>query len=231
MKVCVLGANGGIGKSVVDCLSVMGHEAIRVTRSNPKVARRHSQPTPEDIVYVDTSSLAALARDLDRILQSRAIDCVVNAIGIGRSSLSPQGLLPIPTTELSLPEWEEVIYVDLKLPIAITECAYRHQIRQVLHVGSALTAHGMRGTAMTQAYSASKLGLAQFCESFQSYTNGAMQVTCVAPGLVNTKMTQGSGLKMLFAGELSADTVARWIVDMLEVPHCPLSLLLPSHNP
>jgi NAD(P)-dependent dehydrogenase (short-subunit alcohol dehydrogenase family) len=227
MNVCVLGASGGIGGSIADALAEAGHQVVRCYRRR---AGNYPSPATNDghvIAFVETSSLTEASATLDTLLGSMPTDCIINAIGLGRSTHSPPNHVPIPTVDLSLQEWEEIIYLNLKLPILITKLAQKHQLRSVIHIGSALTAHGLHGTAMAQAYSASKRGLFDYCEFVNQSEHEQLTVACLAPGLVQTRMTESSGLRMLFEGELKPETVAEWIMAVLDHDSISLSVLLP----
>lgn len=227
MNVCVLGASGGLGGSIADALDQAGHQVVRCYRRRAGTIPGPAAEHGNRIAYIDTSSLPQAGTSLDALLTSWDVDCIINAIGVGRSTLSPPNQVPIPTVDLSLQEWEEVIYLNLKLPVLITELAQKHQLHSVIHIGSALTAHGMHGTAMAQAYSASKRGLCDYCETINDINDQGFTVACIAPGLVQTRMTQGSGLRMLFEGELNSETVAEWTMAVLDHQSIPLSVLLP----
>ncbi|WP_396275093.1 SDR family NAD(P)-dependent oxidoreductase [Hyphomonas sp.] len=227
MNVCVLGASGGLGASIADALDAAGHHVLRCYRRRIGGQADPSATDGSGEAFIDTSALINAEASLDRLFKHTSTQCVINAIGLGRSTLSPQNQIPIPTTELSLQEWEEIMYLNLKLPILITELAYKHQLELVIHIGSALTARGMHGTAMAQAYSASKRGLFDFCEIINQRDDDEFTTACIAPGLVQTRMTDGSGLRMLFDGELKPETVAAWTLAVLDNQVTPLSIILP----
>ena len=227
MNVCVLGASGGLGASIADALDAAGHRVLRCYRRRIGAQADRSASDGSGEAFIDTSALTNARASLDRLFKHSSAQCVINAIGLGRSTLSPPNQIPIPTTELSLQEWEEIIYLNLKLPILITELAHKHQLELVIHIGSALTARGMHGTAMAQAYSASKRGLFDYCELINQRGEDKFSTACIAPGLVQTRMTEGSGLRMLFEGELKPETVAAWTLAVLNNKVTPLSILLP----
>lgn len=225
MRVCVFGATGDIGGAIAQELSGLGHEVIRCGRH---MKEDRGSSACSDLAIVDTSSLARLRCSASEILSTAKVDCVINAIGLGRSSLSPPTFVPVPTADLTMAEWEELIYVNLKVPIMLTRLAQKFNIAKVIHVGSALTPRGMRGAAMSQAYSSSKMGLAAYCKAVNIIHDESMSISCVAPGLVKTRMTEGSGLQSLFDGHISIETVARHIADSTRSNVSSLSVLLPS---
>jgi NAD(P)-dependent dehydrogenase (short-subunit alcohol dehydrogenase family) len=228
MNVCILGASGGIGSSVAETLSERGHQVVACYRHNSKDREKNcGQKSNHTDEYINTESLDLTNKSLNKILDSHGFDCIVNAMGLGRSTYSPSNNIPIPTLDLSEQEWEEIVYLNLKLPIAITELARIHKIKKVLHIGSALTANGMHGTAMAQAYSASKRGLFDYCKYINEMDVENISIACLAPGLVKTKMTEGKGLKMIFKSELEAKTVALWSTAIIEGDEMPMTILLP----
>ena len=89
--------------------------------------------------FIDTRTICKASEGLERIFRNAQVDCIVNAMGIGRSTYSPSNNMPIPTVDLSTREWEEIIFINLKFPILVTELALKYEIKKVIHIGSALT--------------------------------------------------------------------------------------------
>ena len=228
MKVCILGASGGLGSKAAAVLEKSGHEVIRCYRKGKLDSEKPSSKSR--VAYISTNSLIELRASILECLNNKNIECIVNALGIGRSTLSPGKNIPIPTCDLTLEEWEEVIYVNLKIPILITELAQKIGIQRVIHIGSALTVNGLHGTAMAQAYSASKKGLFDYCAVKNGTEETNVTVACVAPGVVKTKMSEGRGLNSIFKGEMETEGVAEWLEKVL-VNECVVnSVQLPTKD-
>jgi len=225
VRICLLGASGDIGEETSKALRGSGHETIECYRSQGGVMGRSKQERSE-VAYISTETLRDLETSMEKVFMDARVECIVNALGIGRSTLSLKNI-PIPTEVLTTREWEEVIYVNLKIPILLTEIAIKNGVKRVVHIGSALTAHGLHGTAMAQAYSASKKGLYEYCQQKNREIGPEATVACIAPGLVKTKMTEGSGLRALFKGELEPGGVAQWVLRVVEQESIANSVQLP----
>jgi len=225
VRICILGASGDIGEETSKALRGGGHEIIECYRNQRGVAGRTEQERNE-AAYISTETLKDLETSMEKVFMNGRVECIVNALGIGKSTLSPKSI-PISTDALTIREWEEVIYVNLKIPILLTEIAIKNGVKRVVHIGSALTAHGLHGTAMAQAYSASKKGLFEYCQKKNREIGPEATVVCVAPGLVKTKMTEGSGLRALFKGELEPGGVAQWVLRVVEQESIANSVQLP----
>ena len=225
VRIGILGASGDIGKETSKVLRGRGHETIDCYRTKEGEEGKQEQESRQT-AYISTKTLEELTTSLEILLTESKVECVVNALGIGRSTLS-SGNMPVPTEQLTTGEWEEIIYVNLKIPILVTDIAIKHGVKRVIHVGSALTSYGLHGTAMAQAYSASKKALYEYCHWRNKEIGEDAGIACIAPGLVKTKMTEGSGLRSLFKGELQAYAVAEWILDVVEQETIVNSVQLP----
>jgi len=228
MNVCVLGASGGLGSNISENLLENGCKLINCYRTKPgksKIARKEKKNVEHR--FIDTRTICKASEGLERIFRNAQVDCIVNAMGIGRSTYSPSNNMPIPTVDLSTREWEEIIFINLKFPILVTELALKYEIKKVIHIGSALTAKGIRGTAMAQAYSASKKAIYDYCEHMNEIAGEQLSIACLAPGLVRTKMSEGKGLEKIFESQLEPSTVSQWTLAMVEESSMPMTLLLP----
>lgn len=182
----VTGASGGIGYTIA---KVLHEQGVTVTLSGTRVEaldglkaelgeRAFALPCRLD----DPTSIDALIKGAESAMGS--IDILVNNAGITRD-----GLLARMRDE----EWLEVLSVDLTAVFRLTRAALRGMMRKrwgrVINIGSIVGATGNAGQAN---YAAAKAGLVGFTKAVAAeMAPRKITANCVAPGFIDTPMTQG----------------------------------------
>ena len=115
--------------------------------------------------------------------ESDGLDVLVNNAGITRDNL---------LFRMSAQEWSDVLSVNLTSAFLISKLVLRQMARQrsgsVINVASIV---GIIGNGGQTNYSASKAGLIGFTKSSsREVAARGVRVNAVAPGFINTKMTQ-----------------------------------------
>ncbi|MCF4164940.1 3-oxoacyl-[acyl-carrier-protein] reductase [Zavarzinia compransoris] len=181
----VTGASGGIGAAIAKALHGNG---ATVALSGRKVAALEALAAElgGERVHVvpgelsDSAQVEALAETAEAALG--AVDILVNNAGLTRDMLFMR---------LSDEMWEEVISVNLngtfRLTRAITKGMMRRRYGRVVTITSVV---GTMGNAGQANYAASKAALVGMSKSLaQEIATRNVTVNCVAPGFIQTAMT------------------------------------------
>jgi gluconate 5-dehydrogenase len=185
----ITGGGRGIGLGAARALAAAGADLILVARSQAELEAaadglrecgRRAAIAPFDLQ--DTGGLPAW---YDRTVALHGCpDILVNAAGITRRTLAEA---------VPLPEWEEILTVNLTAVFVLCQCFARHLIAagapgRIVNIASLATAAARRGNA---AYTASKGGLGQLTKSLAvEWARHGILVNAVAPGYVRTALTR-----------------------------------------
>ena len=184
-RALVTGASGGIGSAIAQTLSAQG---ARVALSGTR-----EQVLQELAEYVggDAVVLPADLGDLDAgdNLVARAekalggLDILVNNAGIARDNLA---------LRMKDEEWSEVLRINLEVYFRLSRSALRGMMKQrfgrIINVTSVVGTTGNPGQAN---YAAAKAGIVGMAKSLaQEIATRGITVNCVAPGFIDTAMTQ-----------------------------------------
>jgi NAD(P)-dependent dehydrogenase (short-subunit alcohol dehydrogenase family) len=176
-KVLVTGGTGGIGAGVAHCLAGVGCKVIAVSASQ---AELDAFPLQESIELqlmdvTDQASVDAVFGPLDRL------DGLVNCAGILRRG-----------DEYDIDMFQRVIDVNL---VGTMRCCLAAQPLLATSKGSIVNTASMLSTfggPLVPAYSASKGGVSQLTKSLAGeWADDGIRVNAIAPGWIETEMTQG----------------------------------------
>jgi 3-oxoacyl-[acyl-carrier protein] reductase len=181
----VTGASGGIGAEVARALHRAGATvALTGTRVEPLEAlaaelgaRAHVLPCN---LAVPDEVDALIKRAVDAM---GAVDILVNNAGITRDGLMMR---------MSDDDWLSVIDVNLTAPFRLARAALRGMMKarwgRIVNITSVVGQAGNPGQAN---YAAAKAGVAGMSKSLaQEVASRGITVNCVAPGLIDTAMTE-----------------------------------------
>ncbi len=185
-RALVTGATGGIGQAIATALHGSGATVAvtgtRVAVLSELVARlgERAHAVPADLAAADgpdqliKASEAALG----------GIDILVNNAGVTRD-----GLL----VRMKDEDWQQVIDVNLTAGFRLARAALRGMMKQrfgrIVAITSVIGAVGNPGQAN---YAASKAGMVGFSKALaQEVAGRGITVNCVAPGFIDTAMTEG----------------------------------------
>jgi NAD(P)-dependent dehydrogenase (short-subunit alcohol dehydrogenase family) len=176
-KVLVTGGTGGIGVGVAHCLAEVGCSVIAVSASQPELDAFKPQDRIElrlmDVT--DQTSVDAVFATLDRL------DGLVNCAGILRRG-----------DEYDIDVFQRVIDVNL---VGTMRCCLAAQPLLANSKGSIVNMASMLSTfggPLVPAYSASKGGVSQLTKALAGqWAESGIRVNAIAPGWIETEMTQG----------------------------------------
>jgi NAD(P)-dependent dehydrogenase (short-subunit alcohol dehydrogenase family) len=208
-RVFITGASSGLGAALARDYANQGAQLGLVARRTDALqALIASLPNPDlHRQYVlDVNDHAALAAAAAEFMQAAGgIDIVIANAGVSYGTLTERGA--------DLPVFETIIATNLLAMVATfapfisamkTQAAAGQ--RDLRLVGIASVA-GIRGLPGAEAYSASKAAVISYCESLRiEMRRHHIRVVTVAPGYIDTPMTQVNSYAMPFL--LPADKFA-----------------------
>ena len=201
----VTGASQGIGETIARQLAGRGARTIVAARSRDKLERLcddlRSEGAEAHALALDVSQPETVAEQLAALpAEWSEIDILVNNAGITRD-----GLL----ARMSLENWNDVLGTNLTGCYAVTKELVRGMMRKrwgrIILISSVVGLMGNQGQAN---YAASKAGQVGFAKSLaRELGSRNVTVNVVAPGFIETPMTEGLGDKV--RGHLSETIVLR----------------------
>ena len=190
----VTGAGRGIGKAITLKLAEMGATVV----VNDVGDAEPVEAVAEEIRAMNRQSLAILAdvsssADAARLIEETTtifgkLDILINNAGIARDQL---------LLRMTEDDWDKVLAVNLKSVFLCTKAALRPMIKQrwgrVINLSSVTGLVGNEGQAN---YTAAKAGIIGFTRTVaKEVASRGITVNAVAPGFIETAMTQKLGEK------------------------------------
>lgn len=184
----VTGGAQGIGRAIALKLARHGAD-VAISDINMEKA----QDTAREIEALNVRSLAIKANvadvnDVEQMVKKTVdklgkIDILVNNAGITKDNV---------LLRMKPEDWDQVMEVNLKGTYMCTKAALKFMFRQksgrIVNIASIT---GLMGNAGQANYSASKAGIIGFTKAVaREYANRGITVNAVAPGFIDTAMTQ-----------------------------------------
>lgn len=183
-KALVTGASGGIGEDIARLLhaqgAIVGLHGTREEKLQALAAdlgeRTHVLPAN----LGEKAEVEALAQSAESVMEG--VDILVNNAGITRDGLF---------VRMSDEDWQAVLDINLtavfRLTKALTHPMMRRRSGRIINITSVVGVTGNPGQAN---YCASKAGLIGFSKSLaQEIASRSVTVNCVAPGFIESAMT------------------------------------------
>lgn len=187
-SILILGASGGIGEAIAKEFANAGYN-IFATCNTGKLEKLEEFCGSKNVELTKYSMDITKFDDIERVLKdvfakADYLESVINATGLS----FPEKLL----CDENLDNIDKLLNVNLKGAILVSREAMKYFIKlkhgTIVNISSI---YGVYGGSCEAVYSASKGGiialtkaLAQECASFN------VRVNCVAPGCIETKMTE-----------------------------------------
>ncbi len=184
-KALITGASGGIGKEIAKVLIEHNAEVCISGRNHEELnALKKSLGKKCHVVTCDLSKkdeIIELIKKADEFMGY--IDILVNNAGITKDNIF---------LRMSENEWEDVLNVNLNSTFnilkLITKGMVKRKYGRIINISSVV---GVTGGAGQVNYSASKAGLIGLTKSLsQEIATRNITVNCIAPGFIETPMTE-----------------------------------------
>ena len=189
-KALITGASGGIGKEIAKVLIEHNAEVCISGRNIEELnALKESLGKKCFIVACDLSKkeeIVELVKKSDDLLGH--IDILINNAGITKDNIF---------LRMSENEWEDVLSVNLDSTFSIIKLITKGMVKRkygrIINISSIV---GVTGAAGQVNYSASKAGLIGLTKSLsQEIATRNITVNCIAPGFIETPMTEKLDVK------------------------------------
>jgi len=185
-RALVTGGSGAIGAAICRALAAGGLEVIVHANTRLQEARRIAAEigSPHAIAF-DVSDRAAARAALEALVESGAIQVVVNNAGIHDDAAFPA---------MRAEQWEDVLAVSLNGFFNVTQPLVMPMVRtrwgRIVTLTSVAADLGNRGQVN---YAAAKGGLCAASRSLaRELGPRGITVNCVSPGLIDTPMSAGA---------------------------------------
>jgi len=234
----VTGGSSGIGLSLCEAFAARGYHLLLVGSRSATVAEaaRRVERAAQGGTCIGRALDVASESDMQAMADEARerfgrIDVLVASAGIGKKPGSAR-VVPYPSAELPLDEWQAVVDVNLTGMFLSNRAVLPVMIAQgdgaIVNVCSSTTPHGLRGTPFAPAYCATKFGMVGFTEALaEEVAPYGIRVQAVHPGPVETPLVADTTLMRRFGGTISARHFAETVVWMVEQPSD--SLLVHPH--
>ncbi|NLY33304.1 MAG: SDR family oxidoreductase [Alcaligenaceae bacterium] len=193
MRIFITGASSGIGKALATAYAQQGVSLGLVGRKKQVLEALAASLPGQHRVYaldiVDRNALHTAARDF---LESGPVDIVIACAGISIGTLTEH--------EEDFIQFQKVIHTNLLAMVATFEPFIKPmKTRDCGTLVGISSVAGVRGLPGSSAYSASKAATTTYLESLRVDLHDTnLKVVTIAPGFIDTPMTQHNPYKMPF---------------------------------
>ena len=184
----VTGGTRGIGRAIAACFAEQGASVALFGTNNEKgqQAAQELQAHVESKIkfyQVDVADSVQVEKGIEQVyVDFGSVDILVNNAGITRDNL---------LMRLSSEDWDAVLTTNLKSVYNTCHAVVRPMMKQrhgkIINIASVV---GLMGNAGQTNYAASKAGMIGFTKSLaKELASRGICVNCVAPGFIETDMT------------------------------------------
>ncbi len=183
-NIIVTGASGGIGHSIIKCLSESGASVLATGTRIEKLEQLKSNFKNVKILKFDISQNEKIEEFIENAtnILGGSLDCIVNNAGINQDNLA---------IRMTLEEWQKVININLTSTFLMTKSAIKKMLKnksgKIVNITSVVGHTGNIGQAN---YTASKAGIIAMSKTLAiEYSKKNININCISPGFIRTAMT------------------------------------------
>ena len=204
----VTGGSRGLGRAIAQTLAGMGARVVINYVANEAAAQETSalikaSGGEAQVVRFDVADAEATTAAFNSILDEFSrIDILINNAGIARDAL---------LLRMKEEDWEQVLHTNLTGMFHCAKAAIRPMVRQRSgRVVNITSVSGIIGNPGQVNYAAAKAGAIGLTKALaREVASRGITVNAVAPGFIETEMTQGLSAEMK-AERLRQIPLARW---------------------
>ena len=183
-NIIVTGASGGIGKAIIKRLDEAGANILASGTRIDKLEEIRKNFEKIKILNFDISQIDKIEDFINEATNKLggSLDGIVNNAGIAQDNLA---------IRMSLDEWQKVININLTSTFLMSKFAIKKMLKnksgKIVNITSVVGHTGNLGQAN---YTASKAGIVAMSKSLAiEYAKKNINVNCISPGFIKTKMT------------------------------------------
>ncbi len=181
----ITGGAQGIGRAMAEYLADKGGDIaiFDIIDGNEALSAIREKGRKAEFYQVDVSDFKAVEEAVNSVIKNMGqINNLVNNAGITIDKL---------LLRMKEEDWDRVITVNLKSVFNCTRAVIRHMLKTGGSIVNISSIAGVMGNAGQSNYAASKAGIIGFTKSAaREYGERGIRVNAVAPGFINTKMTE-----------------------------------------
>ena len=183
-NIIVTGASGGIGNSIIQKLDHAGANILASGTKTEKLDQLKKKFENIKILKFDISQSDKIEEFVENATKELGgnLDCIVNNAGVNQDNLA---------IKMSLEEWQKVININLTSTFLMCKSAIKKMLKnksgRIVNITSVVGNTGNLGQAN---YTASKAGIIAMSKSLViEYAKKNININCISPGFIKTKMT------------------------------------------
>jgi short-subunit dehydrogenase len=161
----VTGSSSGIGQAIAKHLKENGYRVIGIGRTHGEIV-------------CDLQDTKKLTHEINILLKNYEIDVLINCAGLGMFK---------PHEEIAIEKLEEMIDVNLKAPILLSNLTLRSLKKTKGHIINISSIEATRHAKFSALYTATKSGLRGFSLSlFEELRKAGVRVSTINPDMTKT---------------------------------------------
>tara|TARA_Y100000741_G_scaffold155354_1_gene117480 strand:- start:344 stop:1081 length:738 start_codon:yes stop_codon:yes gene_type:complete len=184
-NIIITGASGGIGNSIVKRLNEEGANILASGTRIEKLDELKKKFSNIKILKFDNSQSEKIEEFIENATKELGgkLDCIINNAGITQDNLA---------IRMSLDEWKKVIDINLTSTFLMSKYAIKKMLKnksgKIVNITSVV---GHTGNLGQVNYTSSKAGIIAMSKSLAiEYARKDINVNCISPGFIKTKMTE-----------------------------------------
>ena len=183
-NIIVTGASGGIGNSIIQKLNQAGANILASGTKTEKLNKLKDKFVNLKTLKFDISQSDRIEEFVENATKELGgnLDCIINNAGVTQDNLA---------IRMSLDEWQKVININLTSTFLTSKFAIKKMLKRksgkIVNITSIVGHTGNFGQAN---YTASKAGIIAMSKSLAlEYAKKNININCISPGFIKTKMT------------------------------------------